>query len=68
MISKEYIKELDFNTIEDVYLYIVESENVGATAQYKELVRKLSPAQFKEFIFFLRMHDIDQDLFINARL
>ena len=68
MISKTYIKELDFNTIEDVYTYIVDSEINGNIKQYKELVNKLSKSQFKDFIFFVRMHDINQDLFINARL
>lgn len=49
MISKKYIKKLDFETIEDIYNYIVESEINGAISQCKELLRKLSNNQFKLF-------------------
>ena len=68
MISKKYIKNLDFNTIEDLYFYIVDSETNGNYSQVKELVKKLSNKQFKDFIFFLRMHSIKQDFFLNKRL
>jgi len=68
MISKKYIKDLEFKTIEDIYNYIIDSEINGATKQYKELVNKLNKKQFKDFIFFCRMHNINQMKFINARL
>jgi hypothetical protein len=68
MISKQYIKELDFETIEDLFNYILDSEVNGNINQCKELINKLSKSQFKEFIFYLRMHNINQDRFINFRL
>ncbi len=49
MISKKYIKELEFNTIEDIYNYIVDSEINGAYSQVRELINKLSTSQFKDF-------------------
>jgi len=53
MISKKYIKELELQTIEDVFDYIVESEMNGNYSQCKELVNKLSWIQFKEYIEWL---------------
>ena len=53
MISKNYIKNLDFETIEDVYNYIVDSEINGAISQFKELINKLSKEQFKEFLSYI---------------
>lgn len=68
MISKQYIKQLEFKTIEDVFSYIIESEINGAIKQTKELINKLSKEQFSDFIFFCRMHDINTDRFINFKL
>jgi hypothetical protein len=59
---------LDFKTIEDIYGYIIDSEINGNIPQFKELVKKLSNDQFKEFVFYCRMYDIHQDRFINWRL
>jgi hypothetical protein len=53
MISKAYIKALDFETIEDVYNYIVDSDINGNQSQFKELVQKLSRDQFIDFIRFI---------------
>ena len=53
MISKTYIKSLDFETIEDIYKYIVDSEIVGAINQFKELINKLSNEQFKDFLVYI---------------
>jgi hypothetical protein len=49
MISKKYIKDLDFKTIEDIFNYIVESEINGNYSQVKELINKLNKKQFKKF-------------------
>ena len=49
MISNKYIKSLDFETIEDIFNYIVESEINGNYSQVKELINKLSSEQFKSF-------------------
>ena len=54
MISKQYIKELEFKTIEDIYNYIVDSEINGATSQFRELVNKLSKKQFLDFLNYLK--------------
>ncbi len=49
MISQQYIKDLEFKTIEDLFNYIVESEINGNYAQCKELLKKLSKGQFIAF-------------------
>jgi len=70
MISKKYIKELEFETIEDIYNYIIDSEINGAISQFKELINKLSLGQFKDFIRFIDVIDVDPKLknkVINAR-
>ena len=53
MISKQYIKDLEFKTIDDIYNYIVESEINGAISQFKELINKLSNDQFKDFLMYI---------------
>ncbi len=68
MISKKDIKDLDFKTIEDIYNYIVESEINGNIAQYKELVNNLSKVQFKDFLHYLGMQDINKEIYIHARI
>ena len=60
MISKQYIKDLDFNTIEDIYNYIIESDINGANSQFKELVNKLSRNQYIDFLKY-----IDDFIFLN---
>jgi len=50
MISKQYIKSLEFKTIDDVYSYVIDSYINGAISQCKELINKMSNDQFKEFI------------------
>jgi len=57
MISKQYIKDLEFSTIEDIYTYIVDSEINGAINQFKELINKLSGQQFLNFLKFLNNQD-----------
>lgn len=53
MISKKYIKDLGFNELNDVYNYIVESKINGNYSQTKELLKKLSKDQRKDFITYL---------------
>jgi hypothetical protein len=70
MISKTYIKKLDFNTIEDIYLYIIDSEINGAYKQVKELINKLSTEQFKNFLIWFNQQDykhININFFLNKR-
>jgi len=54
MISKKYIKQLEFKTIEDLFNYIVESEINGNYSQCKELLNKLSSSQFKDYLNYLK--------------
>jgi len=49
MITKKYIKELEFNTIKDIFNYIVDSEINGNYSQVKEFMLKLSNTQFINF-------------------
>ena len=49
MIGKKYIKGLDFNSIEDIFEYILESKINGNYKQTKELINKLSKKQFNSF-------------------
>ncbi len=69
MISKQYIKDLEFSTIEDIFNYIVESKINGNYSQTRELVQKLSKSQFKDFLRYLNnnMWDLEQQcLFLNT--
>lgn len=50
MVSKQTIKDYEFNTIYDYYDYVVESVLNGQRQQAKELVNGLSKAQKKEGI------------------
>lgn len=49
MVSKKKIKELDFETIEEYFQYIIESTNNGQHKQSKELFKELSYDQKREF-------------------
>lgn len=57
MISKQYIKDLEFKTIEDTFDYIEESYINGAISQAKELSLKLSKNQAR---LFLNYFDTEQ--------
>ena len=67
MISKKYIKEMEFKTIEDLFNYIVESKINGNYTQTKDLIKKLSVEQrnhFKDFITYsLDLNDRDKNLY-----
>ena len=49
MISKTYIKDLGFDTIEDMFQYIEDSYINGQSSQFKRLCKKLSPIQYLAF-------------------
>ena len=67
MISKQYIKSLEFEEIEEVYNYIIESEVNGNFSQCKELINKLSIKQFKSFIDWLQLDYIHIQKFLQWR-
>ena len=49
MISQKDIKELDFNTIEEYFEYILDSRANGQRKQAQELYKKLSTRQKNDF-------------------
>ena len=57
-ISKKDLKGLEFETIEEYFNYIVESEANGQFKQCEELVNKLSHEQFIDFLGYLNDHQI----------
>jgi len=72
MISKKYIKLLEFKTIEDIFEYIVDSNINGAFSQMTQLIKKLSGYQFKDFLCWLEgktkyYADIDIKDYVRAR-
>jgi hypothetical protein len=66
MISKKYIKEMDFETIDDIYKYIIDSEINGAISQFKELIKKLGDKQFQDFILSIKNTELKNKV-INVR-
>jgi hypothetical protein len=72
MISKQYIKDLEFKTIDDIYNYIVDSEINGAYSQFEKLINKLSKKQFLDFLNFLKYANYgngeDSEIFKNKVL
>lgn len=65
MISDNYIKELEFETIEDVYTYIYESYINGQFNQCKKLIDRLSLRQSLDFIKKLLNNEYDNDKFTH---
>lgn len=55
MISQKYINGLGFNTLEEVFQYVVDSRQNGQFSQVKELVKRMSTDQHNQFIIWL--HD-----------
>lgn len=62
MITKSEISALDFDTIEEYYEYIVDSEVNGQLSQAKELYSKLGYGQKEEFmIWFITTFHYDAE-------
>ena len=61
MISKKTLKNYGWETIEDYFNYIVESQINGNFEQVKELFKKLSKKQREEFYIYLK----DNELIFN---
>jgi len=53
MISKQYIKDLEFNNIEEFFNYVVESKINGNYTQTKEFIKKMNTEQRHDFKFYL---------------
>lgn len=53
MISKKTIYGLDFATLEDYFIYIIDSKTNGQQKQAKQLYKDLSKKQKNSFIMYL---------------
>jgi hypothetical protein len=62
MISKKYIKQLEFKTMEEFYNYVLDSKINGNYAQTRKFINKMSGDQFKEFLFYLKAYDQEKEL------
>lgn len=54
MVSKKLIKSYDFETIENYFDYILESEINGQRSQVESLIKSLSKQQKKECLSHLK--------------
>lgn len=71
MVSNKKIKDLDFQTIEDYYNYILESEINGNRSQVINLIQELSKPQKQGFLNWLKDYfgsdvEIVKELTLNA--
>jgi hypothetical protein len=53
MVSKKTIYGLDFATLEDYFIYIIDSKTNGQQKQAKQLYKDLSTRQKNNFIMYL---------------
>ena len=53
MVTKNKIKGLDFETLQDYFDYIIENKTNGQRTQARELFNELSNAQKKEFFNYV---------------
>jgi hypothetical protein len=58
MISKNTLKDFQFETIENYFDYIIDSKIVGQPQQVKNLILDLSKNQKKEFLIWID-HEIE---------
>jgi len=65
MISKKDLAAYNFESIEDYYNYIVESEINGQFEQMRELIGKLNKNQYMDFMIYLQDNKIDIKKFIR---
>ena len=61
MIGKKTLKDYEFETIEDYFDYIVESQINGNHSQVKDLFKKLDSGQKKTFFNWLKMEELKFD-------
>jgi len=70
MISKKYIKDLEFKNIDEFFNYVVESKINGNYAQTKEFIKKMNNNQFKDFLLYLKNFEQEElnEEFLYMRL
>ena len=61
MINDTILKSYDFNSMIELYDYIIESRFNGQFGQVKTLVRNLSYDQYEDFITYLHENNIIVD-------
>ena len=61
MISQKYIKELEFNNIDEFFNYVVESKINGNYSQTKEFINKMSKSQRIDFKNYLNYSETDAE-------
>ena len=70
MISKKYIKDLEFENIEEFFNYVLESKINGNYTQTKEFIKKMNKEQYLYFLNWLSQFDFIEyeHEFIKMRL
>lgn len=59
VIGDRILKLYEFKTIEDYYNYIVDSKILGNFSQMKDLFKRLSSEQKRNFIKWLSLNEIE---------
>jgi len=57
MISKKTLKDYEFNSIEDYFNYIIDSQINGNSQQVKDLFKKLDKNQKRLFFAYIQNYD-----------
>lgn len=58
VVGKKTLKSYGFKSIEDYFYYIVTSQVMGNFSQLRELIKKLSNEQRKDFLKFIENNEI----------
>mgnify|MGYP001398880196 CR=1 FL=1 len=61
MIGKNYLKVFEFQSIEEFFSYVVESQINGNHSQAKELFKKMNSEQKNDFYDYLIRNEIKFD-------
>lgn len=58
MISKKTLRLYEFNSIEDYFNYIIDSQINGNNQQVKDLFKKLDQNQKRDYFYYLKNNEI----------
>jgi len=68
MISKQYIKNLEFRTLEEFFTYVIESKINGNYKQTKRFVQRMNEKQFLTFLNYSEQYEeVNKNDFITMR-
>ena len=59
MVTTKKIHALDFETIEDYFNYILDSQANGQPQQVKKLIQDLSKGQKKDLMYYIQDHHFE---------